>query len=317
MLKALKFVQGAVASKGFEPSLTHFKIENGHIKGFNGSLALSSPIELDLDVSPKAIPFVKAIVACKAKTVMHVTPTGRLSIKSGKFKAFVECIDGETYPDIKPEGEIVKLNGNLIDVLKALQPFMAEDASRPWARGILLRGQSAYATNNIVIAEHWMPTPFPVEVNIPSSAIKELVRIKEEPTHIQMSDRSISFIYEDGRWLRSNLNSLEWPDVSRILNQKCNAKPLDDNFYQALTDIGPFTEETNRILFKDGMVKTHHDDNIGASQELDGLPEAGAFNYLYLLKLEKIMEKVDFTMYPQPCLFFGGKIRGAIIGMKD
>ena len=54
MLKELKFVQGAVSSKDFIPALTHFRIENGTVRSFNGLLALCSPIALDIDCTPKA-----------------------------------------------------------------------------------------------------------------------------------------------------------------------------------------------------------------------------------------------------------------------
>ena len=316
MLKALKFVQGAVASKGFDPSLTHFKIENGNIKGFNGSLALSSPIELDLDVAPKAIPFIKAITACKSTTAMHITPAGRLSIKSGKFKAFIECTPDEEYPDIEPEGKIIEIKGGFIEILKQLQPFMAEDASRPWARGIWLKGQSAFVTNNIIIIQSWLSVPFPISINIPANAIKELVRIKEEPTHVQVSERSASFLYEDGRWLRTNLLSEDWPNIEPILDVECKPIPVVDGFYQAIEDISPFVEETNRLLFKDNLICTHTDEGVGASVALDGLQDYGAFNFKWLGKLEGLAEKIDFTLYPRPCVFYGHNLRGAIVGMK-
>lgn len=316
MLKALKFVQGAIASKGFEPALTHFRIQNGRIKGYNGSIALSSPIELDLDVSPQAIPFAKAIMACKETTVMHVTSANKLSIKSGKFKAFIECMPDQAYPEIEPEGVKTKLNGKFIELLKTLQPFIAEDASRPWARGILLDGQSAFVTNNIIILQAWLEQPFPVKVNIPAGAVKELVRIKEEPTHIQLCERSASFLYEDGRWLRTSLCTQEWPDVVPILERESNPKPLHEDFFTSVFDIAPFVDETNRIIIKDGTLCTHYEEGLGASVEIDGLPEEGAFNYRHLLKLENIIEKIDLNMYPLACVFYGHNLRGAIVGMK-
>ena len=64
MLEVLKFVKGAVGKKDYVPALTHFQIADGRITGFNGKISLSSPIALDLECCPKAIPFVKAIEAC-------------------------------------------------------------------------------------------------------------------------------------------------------------------------------------------------------------------------------------------------------------
>ena len=217
LLQALQFVKGAVSSKDFIPALTHFHIENNTIKSFNGNLALSCPIELEIEASPKAIPFVKAIQACKRTTVIHLTGTGRLRIKSGSFKAFIPCT-GEQFPDIYPSGKTIELNGDLIPALKILQPFIAEDASRPWSRGILFRGCSAFATNNICLVENWLGYEFPIEINIPAAAVKELIRIKEEPISMQMDEKSVSFHFEDGRWLKSNLLVTNWPDISVILN---------------------------------------------------------------------------------------------------
>ena len=127
MLDTLKFVRGAVAAKDFVPALTHFQIANGFIKGYNGSIGLCSPIELDLDVKPRAAQFIKAIQTCKSTVQLSLTTNGRLSIKSGAFKAFINCIE-EDFPDIKPSGEVVQLDGKLLRAIKVLNKFIAEDA---------------------------------------------------------------------------------------------------------------------------------------------------------------------------------------------
>lgn len=73
ILPALKFVQGAVAKKDFAPSLTHFRIKNREVRGFNGTLGISSPINIDLDICPKAAQFIKAIGACQHTISLHVS----------------------------------------------------------------------------------------------------------------------------------------------------------------------------------------------------------------------------------------------------
>lgn len=317
MLKALQFVKGAVSAKGFSPELTHFKIGGGFILGFNGKIALCSPIELDIEVTPKATPFIKAIMTCKATTAMHITKTGKLSIKSGKFKAFIENLD-ETFPDIQPEGDRIVMKGNFIQHLKTLAPFMADDASRPWSRGILLNGKSARVTNNIVLIEAWLDDPFPVKINLPAAAVKELVRIKEEPIEMSVSERTVTFFYGDGRWLRSNLNSTEdWPDISRVLDADCSPAKLPEGFFEAVEDIAPFVGEEGRIYLTDAGLKTDRDDIEGASVAMDGLPEDGCFNHIHLAKIGAVVETIDFVMYPAPCIFYGHNLRGAIVGMRS
>lgn len=317
MLDALRFVQGAVAKKDFVPALTHFKIADGFIYGFNGSLALCSPIELDLVAVPKAKPFVKAIETCKDQTVaMHLTANERLAIKSGKFKAYVECTQEDEFPDIQPEGELVPLNGGFLEAIKSMAPFMSEDASRPWALGLLFRGSSVFATNNIVLAERWLGSPFPVEVNIPASAIKELIRIKKEPISLQMAETSLTLHFEGGQWLRTQVSTLAWPDLGQILDRESNQMPLPEGFFEALEDIKPFVIEGDRVFFKPGYVATTLEEDSGAVAEVEGVPDGGVFDIHQFLKLAGIIQKMDLTQYPDPCLFTGDNIRGAIIGKR-
>lgn len=314
MLDSLRFVMGAVAKKDFLPSLVHFRIAEGRIRGFNGTLGLSCPIDMNLDISPKATQFVKAIQTCKDTIQLHVTPAGRLSVKSGSFKAFVECT-AEEYPMVEPEGESVELKGGLLKVLKRLLPFIAEDASRPWARGILLRGQSAYATNNIVVIENWMPQPFPVEINIPKAAVVELLRIGEEPEMMQISANSATFHFSGQRWLRTQTFATSWPDLARILDKESLQLPPPAGIWQAVEDLAPFVDDLGRLYLNAGSVSTGQTDGTGASVDIPELTASACFNFAQLRLLGASIETIDFSSYPKPCLFFGEGVRGAIVGM--
>lgn len=316
MLDALKFVKGAVAKKDFVPALTHFRIENGLIKGYNGKIGLCSPIDLDLNVSPRAVPFAKAIQTCKTTVSMHMTNSGRLAIKSGKFKAFVECTE-EIYPDVKPEGDIIELAGDFLPAIKKIAPFIAEDASRPWAKGVLFCNESAFATNNLIVIEYWLGYSFPTPVNVPQVAINELIRINQEPVSIQLTENSITFHFEDGRWLRSALLDLGWPNVYKVLDGDSHQTPPPSTLFDAVEDLSPFVDELGRMWFTNEKITTCLDDDIGASINMEGLPEAGCFNNKQLLLLNKVVEKIDFTLYPRPCLFTGGPMRGALIGFRE
>lgn len=316
MIEALRFVQGAVASKDFLPELMHFKIENGTIRGYNGMMGLCSPISLNLNVTPRAIPFVKAIQTCKDDTVqLHMTPAGKLSIKSGKFKAYIECCQ-EDFPDAFPEGVQTAVNGGILAVLKVLAPFIAEDASRPWARGILFRGQSAFATNNICLVEHWLPEAFPVDVNIPRSAVRELIRIGEEPTHLQVTASSVTFHFVGDRWLRTQTYSTEWPDLDRILSVASNQVQIPEGMFEAIDDLVPFVDDLERIFMAQGVLSTSQTEGVGAAIEVAEIQHEGCYNYKQLLLLRRNIQTVDFSTYPRPCVFYGPKIRGALVGVR-
>ena len=318
MLDALRFVQGAVAKKDFVPSLTHFHIDNGVIRGYNGRMALCSPIDLHLQAAPKAIPFVKAIQTCKETVTMHLTESNRLSVKSGVFKAFVDCADFGEYPNIQPEGVEVQIPApeEFFKALSVVAKFTAEDASRPWAQGVLFRGHSAYATNNVVIVEHWMPVPFPVEVNIPKAAVQEILRIGEAPMSFQATDTSITFNFSGNRWLRTQTYEVGWPDVSKILDQQAAPATFPEGFFNALADLKPFLDKLEAVAFRNGALVTAPAEGAGASVEIPGLPEDGTFNHKFITMLDGIATHIDFSKYPGPCVFYGNMLRGAIIGMR-
>ena len=318
MLEQLRFVQGAVAKKDFLPALTHFVIEDGKVRGYNGTLALCSPIPFNVSCKPKADVLVKAIANCEETVTMSLTPAGRLSIKSGKFKAFVDCVDGDT-PHVQPEGEHVAIDGvAMLEALKVVSPFIGDDASRPWSNGVLLLGQSAFATNNITLVEYWTGATFPKPLNIPRAAIKELLRINEPPVDVQMTENSISFHFSGERWLRTQLFATSWPDLTRVLNRESAPAPLDERLFAAIATLKPFTDKMGRILFRgNGRLATHDDEAEGAGYDIDGFDHSGVYNIEMLGLLEGVAKTIDWSTYPSPCMFFGDRLRGAIIGMKQ
>ena len=318
MLKELKFVQGAVAKKDFLPALTHFRIEGGTVRSFNGTLALCAPIKLDIDCTPKAEPFVKAIQNCKETVTMSMTPAGRLSIKSGAFKAFIECVEEGETPHVVPEGEEFEIDGEaLLKAFKTITPFIGDDASRPWSNGVLLKGQSAYATNNVSLIEYWVGSTFPILCNVPKAAIREMVRIDEPPERAQVSENSISFHYSDGRWIRAALLDIAWPDLEKVLNVQCNATTIDERIYEGLDIIKPFVDKLERVYIQDGVMCTSLVDGEGASFEIPDFPYNGVYQLKIMNLLRGVATAIDFTLYPRPCIFYGERLRGAIIGMRS
>lgn len=320
MINALKFVQGAVAKKDFVPALTHFRIQNRKVKGFNGDLGICSPINIDLDIAPRAADFVRAINACTEEIALHMADNGKLCVRSGKFKTFVECVDPQTYPDFEPRGKLVQLGIGLVPALKKIEPFIAEDASRPWACGVLFDKESAFATNNIVFLEHWLGYHFPVRVNIPAKAIRELVRIGESPISMQMEENRVVFHYVDGQWLSTQVLTHAWPDASALLSKlsmKGHKQPPAE-LWEALEAVVPFADEIGRCYFKGDHISTVADgEKCGTSVKVKGVPETGCFNGRQLLALQPLVTSFAFDQYPQAVPFFGERTRGLISGIRS
>jgi len=298
------------------PELAHFVIENGSIRGYNGALALGAKINLDLNCKPKAIPFFKAISNCQDTIQMALTGAGKLSIKSGKFKAIIECLDEETM-NIQPDGDVYEIDGAaLLKALKIVVNLIGVDASRPWCEGVLLKEGSLFVTNNVILVEHWLGFIAPHPVNIPKIAIKELLRIGDAPVKCLVSNSTISFLYADDRWIRSQLLDVNWPNVSALLGGEANLELVDKTIFDGLEVVAHFADKANRIFFNHNVISTCQDASLGAEYEIDSVVPESVFNIDMFKLLKNVATKIDLSAYPKPCPFVGENLRGVIVGLK-
>lgn len=316
MLSDLRFVQGAISRKTLIPAMAHFAIARGHVRAYNGMIALSGPIPFDIDCKPRADTLVRAINNCPDTIQLSMTEAGRLRVQSGAFRAFVDCVHEET-PHVMPEGERVVIDGDeLLRAVQTVYSFIGDDASRPWSSGVLLRGQSAFATNNVTLIEYWIGSTFPATVCIPRVAVKEMLRISEAPSSMQLGETSVTFHYPGDRWLRTQLLSCDWPDLGRVLDVDAHPQPLPAGLFEALEAVAPFTDKLGRVFFRAGTLCTHATDDEGAVHELAEAPETGIYGAQMLGLLNGVAQRADFALYPKPCIFYGDRVRGAIIGLR-
>jgi DNA polymerase III sliding clamp (beta) subunit (PCNA family) len=321
--KALKFVIGAVARKDHVEELCHVSIRNGRAIAYDGMLSMSTPIDIGLNVMPHARSLLKAIQQCEDDVVMslHVTPAGKLSIKSGNFKVLVQCLDKENpTPQPMPSGQKFEVAPALLTALRTLAPLMSVDASRPWARGLLLCGNSVFATNNIVLAECWHGSGFPGEVILPDDAVTTLLKINKAPTHAQMDENSCTFFFDDDRWMRTNLVDGQWPRerITALLDAGGDVKTIPEGFFTELARLKNFVDIDNGVrLYDDHFATSANEDDAGARIDFDFPGAKGHFNLNQLVGLEGIAQQIDFSTHPAPCYWRGGMARGVIIGRSD
>jgi hypothetical protein len=322
MLDALRFVQGAIQrSGGLIPELEHFIIKDGRVVGFNGYLALSSPIDLAIEAMPKAVLFHKALQACGDTIAMSQTEAGRLHIVSGKFSAYVPCIDRAAY-DAQPDGETYDCPPGLAAVFARMLPLIGDDASRPWAMGLSIANGSYTATNNVILLQIWGGHNLP-PVNCPRFAVAEIARIKEDPVSVRISPSSISFIYKNGKWLRSQLLTQDWPQamMDTILDKQSDPQQLPEGFFDAVEQLAPFVSDGagSALYFAEGGISTGaagSEDGASVAMTLPAFGSGAAFRLKSLQLLRGEIDRIDFTSHPDPCLFFGKSSRGALIGMR-
>jgi len=317
MIETLQFVRGAVAKKDLIPVLTHFRIYDGRIQGGNGRLSIDAPCpELaGMDITVPAERFLKAVDACDGEPKLKITDGGKLSITRKKFRALLPLGDPNAFPLGTPDGKQVAHDGEFLTALRRLRQFVGEDASRPWACGILLKDGYAYATNNIIICRtpcHWGCLLEPI--NLPSFAVDELLRINQEPDSIRVTDTAIMFGYGDS-WLKTQLFDLNWPEIDRFFDTKATAK-VPAKLQDAITKILPFCPDPKfpAIRFGPDGVSTIDGDMMAEVSGIE-LPEA-CFRAEPLMMVLDVATHIDFYCFPNPSPWRGKNLEGMMVGVK-
>jgi DNA polymerase III sliding clamp (beta) subunit (PCNA family) len=326
LLDALKIIRGAVSDKDLVPVLTHVAVHEGRLHGFDGRIHISTPAPAlkGYSFTVPMIPFLAAVEACDGEPALQI---GEALIVTGKkFRAVMPLGKMEAFPMPDMEGKKIKVQG-LLAVLKALRPFIGQDAMRPWSAGILFQGGVAMATNNIVLIEaetdrgmELMP-----RVALPVFAVDEIIALGMEPQSIAVTENAAFLHYAGRTWLRTVLLEDHWPDAKAILQDCHNGatfKPVHTMLEAAVQQIVPFCPDPKHpvIRFKEGVVSTL-DGSISAS--VGGFGDAGvglgAFRAEPLLAVLKIAEDADWSLFPRvPFLGSaeGTPLSGVLLGLQ-
>jgi len=318
ILDSLKFCKNGYARKDLIPSLTHYSIRNGRVTAFNGSLAFSSPISLDLDIAPQALHFHKCIEVCDDEISLTLDKD-KLRIKSGKFKSAIKCIPTSEVPTIIPRGSKVILPVDFIDKIKKVLSIIDNENEKLYTQGLNFRGKSAWVTNNIIMVELWIGVDLP-EITIPKKAIIEICKYGKQIDHVLIDDDMIYFMYSDERWIAAKLLVADCPDFARVVDRPSVPHSLPVDFWEAL-EVLRFSDEAGKMTLETGLISAGEIASNSvpvATMDCSDLVLEGRclFNINHFIKLKNILETIELKA-GQPCLFFGQEIRGAIVGYRQ
>jgi len=291
LLTALEFC-GAVLSKEGTPYETHVGLQNKWAVAFNGIIAAGAPIDEGLTIYPHGQSIIEALSKCEEGFSLTQLDNGRLSIKSGKFKAVIPCLATDIMQDAIPDPMIASCSNAFKDAVEAVGVLANENAQHVLTASVLMNGASVISTNRVMIMEHWHGLDLPPNVPLPKEFVKALVSVKKNLVGFGFSNCSATFYFEDGCWLRTQLYSEQWPDVSRILELKGNLWSIDPNFFKALAAVAPFSEDG--CVYSDTNLLMSHAENNGASYEVTGLPKGFVYPIKQLLMLKPFVKTIDY-----------------------
>src|SRR3546814_9449578 len=100
--------------------------------------------------------------------------------------------------------------------------------------------------------------------------------------------------------------------IQKILDRDNAPVAVPEDLFAAINKLNKLSDGSNRIYINYGLLTTHTEEEQGGSYEVEGLEFQGCYNIAMLSLLDGVVTHADFTLYPEPALFFGQRLRGAI-----
>jgi hypothetical protein len=283
----------------------------------NGRYWVDAPCGTAPEMTVNAERLAAVLTACQGEPTVSVTETG-VVVKDGKVRARLAQASG-VYPKMQPDPPDDTALPEIMPILKALQPFAATDASRPWSMCVCLSGGYAYATNNVCVARHPLPHPVTTAVNIPSTVI-DAVSERGEIQTIGYSGASVTFYYTDGSWVRTLLVSGEWPTktVDGMLDD------MADQWQQVHPDLSSMLTTAAKMANDKYPCVRFHDDGFSLTDdtftvsEMAPVPEGGAVAAKMAATVFNIATHVQWHTPRQDAhAFLCGELTGVFAGVRQ
>jgi len=316
LLSALKFISLITKDIG-TPSETHVRLQNNLATASNGILALGCPIKENLNCCPQNSLLVHTLSKCTND--IEYQQGLMLSIKSGKLKATIPCLALDLISNITPDEPIAIIDNRLKQGFEVVgMSSMDTNNQTIYNASILLNGPSIVGTDGKVLIEYWHGIDLPKGLPIPKNVIAPLLKSNKTLARFGMSQTSVTFWYDDGSWIKSQLYAEQWPDISAILDRPSQQAAVPKDFFMGLEAIKGFTDAL--VWFGPSHVRSHADPSVGALYEVLGIKEGPIFNIKQLLNIKAHIKTVDFNVSVQGgnmLLWFGDNCRGAITGIRN
>lgn len=312
MIKELNLFRNIIPTKTIIPVLNHIHFYDGRIQGNDGSCYFDTASGFEYDIT---VPFEKLRKAyellgepsLEIKDDFLILKHKRSRIKLGIYK--------EIYPSHKINTSVSSTYlPDLYNLLKNLRPFIAEDASRPWAQSINITDGFGYATNNVSIVRQKTDIPNMV---IPIHLIDKLLMLLDEDTDVSYieDDNFLQFSFNDSYLCGVKL-ATQWPDVSKLVTISDNLKSVDSSIHASVVKLIPFCNNDKMpfIYFDENGIHTDSGESF-ASIDIDSFPKA-IFRAEVISRVLQLATEIDFSTYPKPCYFKNNDIDGVVLGVS-
>lgn len=332
LLARVKWITDAVASQDLGlQGLTSYLLRNGNIHANDGRMVVGTPFPFDgPEVLVPAEQFEKVLFNKPDGDYSWEREADRLVLKRGRFKGRIKTmpLDAWVLPTDLPSG-LTPIPDGFITSLEALLPFVSENAIKPWATCVGVKGDYLYATNNIAVARCHCPTGMGVEEFVlPRWVIEFIVKRQDGLTAwaLENDGMRLVFLWEDGSWMRS-VNIMEpFPDAQKFLDKYLYSDDIAVDV--EITDAWRKIVRRIAKIADDPVIRLRPDECAGSTGEVlavedeacTPVPEGLTETVWDLRYFDAVMQAATHwnpRLYPNPAPWKGDLIEGIIAGRRD
>lgn len=308
LVAALNFVESTL-NNARNTAQEHCFIGHNQIVATDGCLTVGYPFESDISTYPHSAKLLAALKKCDSTVALTLTDAQRLSVKSGKFRAVIDCLDAGQFYAGAPDAAIAPIDERLRTGLEAIGHLADEKADRLMCATIFIKSGVMVATNGYSILEYWHGNDLP-EMVLPKPSANAIVKTSFKLQRFGFSGNSATFYFENGAWIKTQLFADEWPNYAQLFPASCNPWPAPTGLFDAVRAVAPFLDDVQSVYFTEAGLQA-----ASASYELPGLPPGRRYSAARLLEIERCCKTVDFASHPGKAFFFGENVRGVVMGM--
>lgn len=314
LIEALKFI--SVAQKKAGPTGVQFcQVRQNWAIASDGIVTAAFPIREDLEACPHTLQLTAALSKVGEDLSITQLNENALAVSSGDFRALVPCVGFDEVPVPEADSPCADIDNRVKEALASVAGLATDGANSATYAAVLLQAGSAVATNGAALLEAWHGIDLPPGLLLPKSAVMAIVKSKLDLVRFGFSHSSATFFFENGAFIKTQLYGERYPNYQAVLHcDNLNPWPVPEDFFRAIEAIEAFSPEGN-VYFQDGAIFSMLRKDDATTYKIEGLPDGMGFQIKNLNLVKKAFEKVHFEKQENKAYFFGGNVRGAIMGL--
>jgi hypothetical protein len=313
LLKALRFINVAQNPAGQAAYQKHCRFSQNQVIAFDGILSAGYPVQEQMDGCPNTELLIDALAHVRGAYSLTLLDTLSLVVVSGDYRGLVPCLRPVEIEHVVNDPPNYELNdGWKLAALEA-GSFCTDNATTVMGASVLTQEYSVLGTNGMALIERATGCHTPAGLVVPMAFVKAVAKTDLKLQRFGFSQGSLTFYFENGAWIRTQLYQEAYPDLSGMFRmmEAATATEVPEALFTAVKAVQKFSE-TGVIWIDRDQVRSHETTDIGAQHRCADLPFTTKVNAKNLMTCQPFFKRADFTGNDNAVVFFGEQVRGLL-----